>query len=341
MDYDIFLGIMWARFGTPTPRADSGTEEEFERALGRYQDNPSSMDVMFYFKEGPIDLAVIDTDQLAAVRKFKANLGPQGVLHWQFRTPEELHSLLTIHLGRKAQAWREKLASSPPSPRQTPDRAVAAPPEVLTAEQSIDTEGLLAADLEEIAELGLIELSEMYEDAFTELSKITMRMAEDITNLGDKLRERTAEVEAITPANTRQRVQAAKRILKRAADDLNQYVQRTRVELPPFAATLQRAIDTYGRALTITTEFGPSAVDQVRGALEQVSSLRSSIAGAGDGAGGLKVTIAGWPRMSGDLIAAKKRAVAVLGDIINECQSADRLLAELTDSMNDWLGQAT
>src|SRR5438309_1896456 len=29
--YDIFIGIMWKRFGTPTGRAGSGTEEEFDR----------------------------------------------------------------------------------------------------------------------------------------------------------------------------------------------------------------------------------------------------------------------------------------------------------------------
>src|SRR5690349_22389526 len=29
---DIFIGILWKRFGTPTKRADSGTQEEFERA---------------------------------------------------------------------------------------------------------------------------------------------------------------------------------------------------------------------------------------------------------------------------------------------------------------------
>jgi hypothetical protein len=31
-DYDIFIGIMGAKFGSATPRAGSGTEEEFERA---------------------------------------------------------------------------------------------------------------------------------------------------------------------------------------------------------------------------------------------------------------------------------------------------------------------
>ena len=29
-EYDIFLGIMNTRFGSPTHRADSGTEEEFD-----------------------------------------------------------------------------------------------------------------------------------------------------------------------------------------------------------------------------------------------------------------------------------------------------------------------
>ena len=27
--YDIFIGLMWGKFGTPTGRAGSGTEEEF------------------------------------------------------------------------------------------------------------------------------------------------------------------------------------------------------------------------------------------------------------------------------------------------------------------------
>ncbi|PYL26201.1 MAG: hypothetical protein DMF37_02915 [Verrucomicrobia bacterium] len=31
-EYDIFLGIMSCRFGSPTKRAHSGTEEEFNRA---------------------------------------------------------------------------------------------------------------------------------------------------------------------------------------------------------------------------------------------------------------------------------------------------------------------
>src|ERR1041385_4193658 len=37
-EYDVFIGVMWKRFGTPTKRADSGTAEEFrseERRVGK------------------------------------------------------------------------------------------------------------------------------------------------------------------------------------------------------------------------------------------------------------------------------------------------------------------
>ena len=32
-EYDVFLGIMWSRFGTHTGKEESGTEEEFNNAL--------------------------------------------------------------------------------------------------------------------------------------------------------------------------------------------------------------------------------------------------------------------------------------------------------------------
>src|SRR5437879_5531034 len=51
-DYDIFVGIMWKRFGTPTERADSGTEEEFRKAYASWQRN-RILPVLFYFCQAP------------------------------------------------------------------------------------------------------------------------------------------------------------------------------------------------------------------------------------------------------------------------------------------------
>src|SRR6185436_17075253 len=53
-DYDLFVGIMWSRFGTPTGRAGSGTQEEFDRALERLRLAPKSLSILFYFKDAPV-----------------------------------------------------------------------------------------------------------------------------------------------------------------------------------------------------------------------------------------------------------------------------------------------
>ncbi len=44
---DIYLGLMSARFGTPTSRAGSGTEDEFRQALTNWQQTGTPW-VMFY-----------------------------------------------------------------------------------------------------------------------------------------------------------------------------------------------------------------------------------------------------------------------------------------------------
>ncbi len=54
-DYDIFIGIMWYRFGTATGR--SGTEEEFDRAKTRFDADSNSVQLMIYFKDTPAPIA--------------------------------------------------------------------------------------------------------------------------------------------------------------------------------------------------------------------------------------------------------------------------------------------
>ncbi len=50
--YDLFIGIMWMKFGTPTPRAGSGTEEEYNLAHLAFQEH-GLPHIMFYFNQAP------------------------------------------------------------------------------------------------------------------------------------------------------------------------------------------------------------------------------------------------------------------------------------------------
>ncbi|HEY9117032.1 MAG TPA: DUF4062 domain-containing protein, partial [Roseivirga sp.] len=70
-EFDIMVGIMWRRFGTPTKRAESGTQEEFQRAFDLFQKFKRPK-VMFYFKRTPFYTSNLkEIDQFKKVIKFK------------------------------------------------------------------------------------------------------------------------------------------------------------------------------------------------------------------------------------------------------------------------------
>jgi hypothetical protein len=79
IDYDIFVGIMWKRVGTPTDTADSGTVEEFIRACQR-REKSSLPRIMFYFCDQPIPVPTpSEMEQLGKVVEFRNRLAAQGL----------------------------------------------------------------------------------------------------------------------------------------------------------------------------------------------------------------------------------------------------------------------
>lgn len=76
-EYDIFIGILWSRFGTPTDKAESGTLEEFERAYYRIKNN-QNLEICLYFKTEPVDPYKIDLIQFQKVKEFRENLPKLG-----------------------------------------------------------------------------------------------------------------------------------------------------------------------------------------------------------------------------------------------------------------------
>ena len=78
--YDIFVGLLAKRFGTPTAVAQSGTEEEFRRAYERYRKHGAPW-IVFYFNtkveppQGAEELA-----QFERVRAFRSELGTKGII---------------------------------------------------------------------------------------------------------------------------------------------------------------------------------------------------------------------------------------------------------------------
>lgn len=131
--YDLFVGIMWNRFGAPTPRAGSGTEEEFSlaaeanRQLGRPE-------IMFYFSQQAANLTTEEqAEQKLKVLQFKRGIRVNG-LTWDYDSVQQFRTLIQDQLS----SWllnRTPQVPRPPSLHEVPTH---------TAPSAVETSTVLA-----------------------------------------------------------------------------------------------------------------------------------------------------------------------------------------------------
>jgi hypothetical protein len=96
--FEIYVGFMRARLGTPTRRYPSGTVDEFETALDRKRRGGLPAEVAFYFL-GPPEAAS------AEVASFRSNLTSRGFLFSEAADANIFRSRLQEHLTHIINGW--------------------------------------------------------------------------------------------------------------------------------------------------------------------------------------------------------------------------------------------
>ena len=89
---DAAIAIFWTRFGTPTDKYGSGTEEEIEEMLS------SGKQVFMYFVTEPVDMNSVDLEQYKKVQDFKGKYEGKGT-YFTVSNVEDLRRLFTNHLA--------------------------------------------------------------------------------------------------------------------------------------------------------------------------------------------------------------------------------------------------
>ena len=319
-DPDIFIGLMWGRYGTPTGRAGSGTEEEFTRALARYRKDPTSVRIMFYFKDAPLIPSDIDSEQLASVQKFRKSLGAEGALYWKFVTIEEFEQLLRLHLARQIQQFAEPVDLPKPKTRT-----------VATRETETSDE-----------DLGLLDFLDLAEEHFGALNEITGRMSAETTSLGQKMQERTEEINAATAQSHGQLSRReARTLLEKAATDMTQFVARMKAEIPLFKELLRKGSSAAASAAIISAGMSSGDKEQVRQARTVIITLRDALGGAYEGTASFKASVEKLPRMTAVLNQAKKETAAVLGEQLESLAEGRRITAETIRALDTLLGEGS
>lgn len=96
--YDLFIGIMYTKFGTQTDHAESGTEEEFniayERALKQ-----KNLEIMFYFNDAALNPSKLNLEQYQKVTNFRTNVVQQKCMYSMYNGIQDFEQKLRNHLN--------------------------------------------------------------------------------------------------------------------------------------------------------------------------------------------------------------------------------------------------
>lgn len=352
-EYDVFIGLLWTRIGTATPRADSGTLEEYERAKMRWQLDPNSVSVKFYFKEELVAPAEIDPGQLAKVQRFRADLESTALIG-TFVTPDDLGRLLRVHLTRHIVGLGEETAQ--PSGRQpeagsaneeqerastgSADRDLsrgASPGQPSAVEENQEVGRYPerrtrppAADEEEDEEEeeGLLDLVEQATHDVVESNHVLGRMTETMKFLTDSVNNSTEELRRIGSDSEPRNTQELKRTINDLADKMDTVSSRFESEVDAFKHKFINAIEVIIKLTEVSTDFGESGVDAIEANRESIASLISQTARTMEMVSGLQKTTAELPRATTKFNRSRKRLGSVLSLVQREFSSANTLLRE-------------
>ena len=92
-DCDAAVAVFWSRFGTPTGRYGSGTEEEIELMLEK------GRQVFMYFSEKTMSPELFDAEEQARIKEFRDKYRNRG-LYFTYSSNDEFRKLFFAHLSK-------------------------------------------------------------------------------------------------------------------------------------------------------------------------------------------------------------------------------------------------
>lgn len=325
VDYDILLSMFWSRIGIQTPRSKSGTLEEFEIAYQKWNHDPHSIRLMVYFKIAPISPDNIDPDQLKQVKEFRNSLSEKGVLYSTFTGGEEFSQLMRLHLSKQAYDFL-KLNEVVNKSNNTPIASTLPPG------SHIDKSIELPEDE------GFFDLIEITETSFQRATEVMKHNIDALKKLTAGTQLSALEIESVS-GDDKAKFAAYKRISNRQADNMADFVARMRPETPILDNSLSKALDAYGRIMSLLPDFGSNTKNysQLKNALSTAANLKTVMVTAKESAERFQSSIAALPRVTTQFNRSKRDLLNILDLFLAIYDRGINLLGEIDVTGNSIL----
>ena len=317
-DYDIFIMILWVKLGTPTATAESGTVEEYERAMARVEKGDDVI-VMAYFKESlpSSNIGDLDFKEMQRVQEFKSKLS-NTTNYRSFDTPDGFGQKVRTHLSQLLIA-RSSDTTNGNIENDTVDGQ--------------DADGDVAADEDDIDPLGVLDLRELVEVEFGDMNDVLHRMAELNVEWTNKMSEHTKKFHSFAESGAMQRPGGAKRA-KRLVND-------TAADMLDFASGIDNALPTMkekmANGLEAVETLAPMLDDQesIASNLYSLIGMRNSMESASEQIAVLIGSIEDLDSMTTALNRAKRLSRRALRGVIDCWRGAIKRLHRIEQQIRD------
>lgn len=309
-DYDIFIGLLWKKFGTPTEKAGSGTEEEFLVAFDRFTNKRDDIQVLFYFKDAvPNSLKDINGSELVKIENFKVELREKKVLYWEFDTCENLKNFLRLHIPKRLTEIIEN--------------------------NNVNSEAELVETLTEEEEYGLLDFSDMFEDYINNSTNSLKQISESTEWIGTELTKKADEITILSKLpNVNNSV--VRETMKRTAKLLDNYSNRLKIEIPIYYKNFEEAIKAGSNLINLSEDFkNENTLSELEETKDAIFTLRISLPDSIESMLLFYESVETLPRIQKDVNIAKRKLLLQLEDLIDKLRKSLSLTAEFSNEIGN------
>ncbi len=315
--YDILVGIIWLKLGTPTKRDKSGTVEEINRALS----NPEKEQLIYFKTTPPTDITSIDPEELTKINQYKKELGVKGVLYQEFATTQSFESQFRINL---ANLISDKIIN-----KETKIQ----PTQIIVPIDNVDKYAHITSLIEEVEngdnESLELDIFNATDEARTYLLLVTTclySLTDTMNAWTATLNKRTKEINAINNIrDERLRMNKQKAIINLLADELLDFKNSIQNELPIFSENFRKVGTTYSKVILIAKKFKNSGVNELQGS---ATELRDTSESSLNSLALLLRAIMELPPLNFKFNKAKRETEITLKDLTFETMEGIKLLNE-------------
>jgi hypothetical protein len=302
VNYDIYLGLMWSRFGSVTTKADSGTEDEFDQAVARH-DTGEGPTISFLFKNSPIPQDILEGLQYDKVQKFKTKVASSGCLYREFNDDASLVDAVNLILDRFANQLSD-IGDLRPKARPGPNSTARS-----ASDQPYDPSADVQSD-----ELGLWDYNDILETEGERFSQLMGEWGSRIAGVGEKAVEATDELNSISRFGQIE-PKAAKKIIGRVTAYTDSTVHWGEENQNLIDDSMEKFAEAFSGLIIVSKDFS-TAKEDIEAGIKAGEHLVETVRETNSSLEELSKAVLSLPRISKEMIRANKRLADLLDRMV-------------------------